>query len=63
MVAIAILGLLICACAPSLPWLLPGTALTGLFSVVAGWGSGRWPWSYGEWPNAGASGRFKPREQ
>ncbi|UBM26614.1 MFS transporter [Pseudomonas sp. p1(2021b)] len=35
MVAIATLGLVISACAPSLPWLLLGTALTGLFSVVA----------------------------
>lgn len=35
MIAIATLGLLISACAPSLPWLLVGTALTGLFSVVA----------------------------
>lgn len=35
MTAIATLGLVISACAPSLPWLLLGTALTGLFSVVA----------------------------
>lgn len=35
MVAIATLGLVISACAPSLTWLLLGTALTGLFSVVA----------------------------
>ncbi|MCE0916146.1 MFS transporter [Pseudomonas sp. NMI760_13] len=35
MVLIATAGLLISACAPSLPWLLFGTALTGLFSVVA----------------------------
>ena len=35
MVLIATAGLVISACAPSLPWLLLGTALTGLFSVVA----------------------------
>jgi len=35
MIGIATLGLIISACAPSLPWLLFGTALTGLFSVVA----------------------------
>lgn len=35
MVLIATSGLVISACAPSLPWLLLGTALTGLFSVVA----------------------------
>ncbi|WP_248919215.1 MFS transporter [Pseudomonas entomophila] len=35
MVLIATVGLVISACAPSLPWLLLGTALTGLFSVVA----------------------------
>lgn len=35
MIAIATLGLIISACAPSLPWLILGTALTGLFSVVA----------------------------
>ena len=35
MVLIATVGLMISACAPSLPWLLLGTALTGLFSVVA----------------------------
>ncbi|WP_256583936.1 MFS transporter [Pseudomonas sp. SDI] len=35
MIAISTLGLLISAFAPSLPWLLVGTALTGLFSVVA----------------------------
>ncbi|MBC3459278.1 MFS transporter [Pseudomonas mosselii] len=35
MVLVATAGLVISACAPSLPWLLLGTALTGLFSVVA----------------------------
>ncbi|ODB36091.1 transporter [Pseudomonas mosselii] len=35
MVLIATAGLVVSACAPSLPWLLLGTALTGLFSVVA----------------------------
>ncbi|MDZ5602136.1 MFS transporter [Pseudomonas sp. RP23018S] len=35
MMIIATLGLIISACAPSLPWLIVGTALTGLFSVVA----------------------------
>ncbi|WP_194787812.1 MFS transporter [Pseudomonas sp. UFMG81] len=35
MVLIATAGLVISACAPSLPWLILGTALTGLFSVVA----------------------------
>lgn len=35
MTAISALGLVISACAPSLPWLILGTALTGLFSVVA----------------------------
>ncbi|AMK30087.1 MFS permease protein [Pseudomonas putida] len=35
MVLIATAGLVISACAPSLPWLLLGTALTGLSSVVA----------------------------
>jgi predicted MFS family arabinose efflux permease len=35
MTAISTLGLVISACAPSLPWLILGTALTGLFSVVA----------------------------
>lgn len=35
MIGIATLGLLISAFAPSLPWLLVGTVLTGLFSVVA----------------------------
>ncbi|CAK14417.1 MFS transporter [Pseudomonas entomophila] len=35
MVLIATVGLVISACAPSLPWLILGTALTGLFSVVA----------------------------
>jgi predicted MFS family arabinose efflux permease len=35
MIAIATLGLLISACSPSLPWLVLGTLLTGLFSVVA----------------------------
>jgi predicted MFS family arabinose efflux permease len=32
---LAALGLLICGFAPSLPWLLAGTVMTGLFSVVA----------------------------
>lgn len=35
MTLIASVGLLISACAQSLPWLIVGTALTGLFSVVA----------------------------
>ncbi|WDY56637.1 MFS transporter [Pseudomonas sp. PSKL.D1] len=35
MSAIATLGLIISACAPSLPWLILGTTLTGVFSVVA----------------------------
>ncbi len=35
MTTISALGLVISACAPSLPWLILGTALTGLFSVVA----------------------------
>ena len=35
MVLIATAGLVISACAPNLPWLIFGTALTGLFSVVA----------------------------
>lgn len=35
MTVIATLGLVISACAPGLPWLILGTALTGLFSVVA----------------------------
>ena len=35
MMVIATLGLIISACAPSLAWLIVGTALTGLFSVVA----------------------------
>ncbi|NIF16785.1 MFS transporter [Pantoea sp. Cy-639] len=35
MALIATAGLVISACAPSLPWLILGTALTGLFSVVA----------------------------
>jgi len=35
MMGVAVLGLLISASAPSLPWLIVGTALTGLFSVVA----------------------------
>lgn len=35
MIAIATLGLLISAFSPSLPWLVLGTVLTGLFSVVA----------------------------
>lgn len=35
MVLIATVGLVISACSPSLPWLLLGTALIGLFSVVA----------------------------
>ena len=35
MVVIATLGLVISALSPSLPWLLLGTVLTGLFSVVA----------------------------
>ncbi|WP_028694894.1 MFS transporter [Pseudomonas cremoricolorata] len=35
MIGIATLGLVISACAPSLAWLIVGTALTGLFSVVA----------------------------
>ena len=35
MIAIATLGLLISAFSPSLPWLVLGTLLTGLFSVVA----------------------------
>ncbi|MDF0732623.1 MFS transporter [Pseudomonas entomophila] len=35
MVVIATVGLVISACSPSLPWLLLGTTLTGLFSVVA----------------------------
>ncbi|WP_459206269.1 MFS transporter [Pseudomonas sp. MLB6B] len=35
MMLIATAGLIVSACAPSLPWLIVGTALTGLFSVVA----------------------------
>lgn len=35
MIAISTVGLLISAFSPSLPWLLLGTTLTGLFSVVA----------------------------
>jgi len=35
MIAIATVGLVISACAPNLAWLLVGTTLTGLFSVVA----------------------------
>ncbi|QCI11343.1 MFS transporter [Pseudomonas putida] len=35
MTTLSALGLVISACAPSLPWLILGTALTGLFSVVA----------------------------
>lgn len=35
MVGVATLGLLISASASSLPWLIVGTALTGMFSVVA----------------------------
>ncbi|QXH48368.1 MFS transporter [Pseudomonas xanthosomatis] len=35
MVLISTAGLVISACAPNLPWLIVGTALTGLFSVVA----------------------------
>lgn len=35
MMGVAVLGLLISASASSLPWLIVGTALTGLFSVVA----------------------------
>ena len=35
MIGISTLGLLISAFSPSLPWLLLGTTLTGLFSVVA----------------------------